>query len=379
MVSLIYGLTSGGILFLAFLILTIPRRVNHLGNKWMGFFLITIFFLLIDECLYSNHVMQEYPHLLGLESIFVFAIAPSIYLSVSHFVSPTKKFRKIEFLHFLPTILFLPFFILTVFQSKEEKLKFINSTDSFVAEPSDFIISYVLWLQMGIYIYFSFKKIGKHQKNIDLFSANTSNINLNWLKYFLVGISGLVILWIIDFHVFTEKATLAPALGYLSGVFFLGYYAIRQEEIFPFEDSVNLEIKEIIDSPSEEVKTLRISNEELQDTKNKLFHLMENEKLFLDETLSLPKLAERMGISVHNVSYVLNIGFSENFFQFVNKYRVNEAKEILTSPKHAHLNMVGIAFESGFSSKTTFNTTFKKIVGISPTEYVAAYSKEKNA
>jgi AraC-like DNA-binding protein len=103
--------------------------------------------------------------------------------------------------------------------------------------------------------------------------------------------------------------------------------------------------------------------------KQKLTQLMVADRVFLTPDLTLPALAQQAGISVHDLSYVLNEGFGENFFQFVNRYRVEEAKRLLTSAQHRHLSILGIAFEAGFSSKTTFNTTFKKLTGQSPSDF----------
>lgn len=85
--------------------------------------------------------------------------------------------------------------------------------------------------------------------------------------------------------------------------------------------------------------------------------------------LNLPNLARFMNLSVHEMSELINMGFDENFAQFINRYRVEESKRLLLSEKHAHLSMVGIAFEAGFNSKTAFNMAFKKMVGVSPTAY----------
>jgi AraC-like DNA-binding protein len=76
-----------------------------------------------------------------------------------------------------------------------------------------------------------------------------------------------------------------------------------------------------------------------------------------------------MDISTHDMSYLLNDGFGQSFFQFINTYRIEEAKRLLMSEKHSHFNMLGIAYASGFSSKTTFNTTFKKLTQQSPSEF----------
>ena len=66
---------------------------------------------------------------------------------------------------------------------------------------------------------------------------------------------------------------------------------------------------------------------------------------------------------------MINAGYDQNFFQFVNQYRIDEVKKQLIDPKNDHLSIVGIGFNSGFNSKTVFNTSFKQSVGMTPSEY----------
>jgi AraC-like DNA-binding protein len=81
-------------------------------------------------------------------------------------------------------------------------------------------------------------------------------------------------------------------------------------------------------------------------------------------------LAKEMVISTHDLSYLLNECFGASFFQFVNTYRVEEAKQLMLSEKYKHLNILGIAYNAGFNSKTTFNTAFKKHTGLSPSQFM---------
>ncbi|MBC8644955.1 AraC family transcriptional regulator [Flavobacterium lindanitolerans] len=96
---------------------------------------------------------------------------------------------------------------------------------------------------------------------------------------------------------------------------------------------------------------------------------MTDEKIFLDNELSLPILADKLKISIHDTSYLINEVTGNNFYNYINSKRVEEAKRLLLSDKSEGLNMLGIAFASGFNSKTTFNTAFKKWAGLSPSQY----------
>jgi len=77
------------------------------------------------------------------------------------------------------------------------------------------------------------------------------------------------------------------------------------------------------------------------------------------------------------LSWLLNNEYHLNFFQFINRYRILEVKRALLSGRHKQLNILGIAFNSGFNSKTTFNTAFKKETDLSPTEFIRKFSEKE--
>jgi AraC-like DNA-binding protein len=237
---------------------------------------------------------------------------------------------------------------------------------------SDLISGLILIiLPLAIYWILSYKKLLAHQKNVRLFASNTEGVDLAWLRYFLWGLAAMLVAW------FSELVWSLPIISYLSNLiylasaFYLAYFALQQGEIFSEKPQEALDLKTIIeeneqtDAPRKQVLT----NEQLTYLKGKLTNLMLIEKPYLDSTLSLPKLAQKLQISTHELSYLINTGFDDNFFNFVNRYRIEESKRILTTPQYQHLSMVGIAFEAGFNSKTAFNTAFKKMVGVSPTEF----------
>ncbi|MCG8577436.1 MAG: helix-turn-helix domain-containing protein [Flavobacteriales bacterium] len=110
-------------------------------------------------------------------------------------------------------------------------------------------------------------------------------------------------------------------------------------------------------------------NEELLQFKERLLDLMQNEKLYINPDLSLRLLADYMNLPPNHMSQLLNEGFQQNFAEFVNTYRLELFKEKL-SGTHAHqLTLLAIAYDSGFNSKTVFNTFFKKKMGMTPKAY----------
>jgi AraC-like DNA-binding protein len=98
---------------------------------------------------------------------------------------------------------------------------------------------------------------------------------------------------------------------------------------------------------------------------------MTSDKPFLNQDLTLQKLAERLKTSSHNLSEVINTRMHQSYYDFINQYRVEEFKNRLTDPESKRYNLLSIAFDSGFQSKGTFNSIFKKFTGMTPSEYKA--------
>jgi len=96
---------------------------------------------------------------------------------------------------------------------------------------------------------------------------------------------------------------------------------------------------------------------------------MVSEKPFLDSDITLPNLAKRLAISTHHLSQVINDKLQKNFFEFVNYYRVEEAKENIAEPANHNLNLAEIGFDVGFNSISSFNAAFKKHSGTTPSQY----------
>jgi AraC-like DNA-binding protein len=101
----------------------------------------------------------------------------------------------------------------------------------------------------------------------------------------------------------------------------------------------------------------------------KLEAFMVEERPHLDSTLTLPQLSGQLGISVHHLSQVINDKRKQNFFEFINCYRVEEAKLLLRDKNKQHLTITAIGFEAGFNSNSSFNDVFKKQTGQTPSQY----------
>ena len=107
-----------------------------------------------------------------------------------------------------------------------------------------------------------------------------------------------------------------------------------------------------------------------QELKDHLLLLMNVEKIYRKNDINLEELSERLGTTRHNASQVINEHFNLNFFELINKFRIEEAKEILKNDTTKQLNIIDVAYEVGFNNKVTFNKSFKKILAQTPTQYL---------
>lgn len=105
---------------------------------------------------------------------------------------------------------------------------------------------------------------------------------------------------------------------------------------------------------------------ELRPWRAKLLRLMAEEQPWLEPELTLTELAQRLRTHPALLSKVINAGCGQNFNDFVNSCRVREARRKLADPRFGHYSLVGVALDSGFDSKSTFNRVFKKLLGQAP-------------
>jgi AraC-like DNA-binding protein len=113
-----------------------------------------------------------------------------------------------------------------------------------------------------------------------------------------------------------------------------------------------------------------LSSEVQQNTLQKLREVMGREKPFLSADFCLPDLAQRLGTTVHTLSQVINEGLGKSFFEMAAEYRVEEAKRLLKEQRN--IKVEEIADQVGYSSKSSFNSAFKKITGMTPSEFRAS-------
>lgn len=350
-------LLFGSLWFIAYLMISNPLKVNRRANNFFGLSMI----------LWSTYWLDEIGKVLDLTLpqsgiafiLFRFAqfFSPILfYLTVLNFTEPLRKFRKKDIF-----FLILPFFYLISLIAEEF---FKTGTVIFDIIQVILILIQVLW-----YSILSYLKIREHQKKILTFSSETSGINLFWLEYIIILVLVIsVLVFLYNLIYYKVNLNLFMNSIFLIVIYGIGYFALRQKEIYPSDEKIRQELVLINEEIVSVNKKKIISDSELVQHKTALNKLMTEQQPFLDSELTLMKLSEIARLSTHQLSYIINTGFDDNFFGYINNYRIEKAKELLTQ-SDSRYSILGIAFESGFNSKTTFNNTFKKITGLTPSEF----------
>ncbi len=346
----------GGLVLLSFLKIGNAVKVNRKGNLYFGLFTLLWSTFWLDEMIIPPPLYND-----GFIFITVkflqFLVALVFYLSVRFYTGPGEKFTGKD-----TCFLIIPLLFLVLLMCKP-----LIGEDDFMTWYIPLFLGHSLF-----YTLLAYRRIEKHQNTIELYFSNKEPVNLSWIKYIIYAFIASSVV-VIVYTIFMPAGALNVYINlyFLMIVYMVAFYSIRQKEIFPQNPEVNnqIETADFAEISVSGPKHKLMHDADLELLKQALLELMETEQPYLDSELTLMKMAEKMKISSHQLSYVMNSGFGENFFHFVNKYRVRKAGELLMNPGFDHLNIVAIGFDSGFNSKTSFNTTFKKITSYTPTEY----------
>ncbi len=222
----------------------------------------------------------------------------------------------------------------------------------------------VLTMVLGIaVIALSVIRIRKFNKNLKNNYAEISEFSLRWINTLLFALFGVWILFAIP-NLIELITGYAPndfyypmwmATSFI--IYWIGYSAFARRNREKPENFISSK------SPSTEL------SQKTDIYYQELLKLMEAEKPYLNQDLNLKFLASRLDISSGYLSQIINKNEKKNFFEFINSYRVKTVKEMISEGKLEHLTLLGIAYEAGFKSKSTFNLVFKKIEGMTPSAY----------
>lgn len=191
--------------------------------------------------------------------------------------------------------------------------------------------------------------------------SNIERLSLSWISiilalfilYFAVISPIVLIFYVSGIHwILDVESAWTPILVSIY-IFFLGFNGIRHHQVF------------VRDRPSQKETRERFTDDQI----DRLVQVVESDKIYLMDDLTLDSLSEAVGIPSHLLSRIINTKYEMNFFDYVNSYRVNYFNTLYLDETNAHRTILDMAMESGFYSKSTFNLSYKKSMGMTPTQF----------
>lgn len=350
--------------FSAFLILGKAKKqtADYLLATW--FFIIgihLIFFVLFYSGQFSN-----FPYLLGLDIPVPLIHGPMLYLYILYLTGRQPN-RYNWLLHFVPAIItyiyLINYFILT---SQEKVHIYEYGTTAYRIFRK--IIKVVIISSGILYVILSILAVRQYKKQISDLYSNTEKINLNWSYYLITGIA---LIWI---AVILKNEILIFTLVSLF-IIVAAYFGISRVGILEFASKQSDITEEKQTEQNDDIVAVKYQKtfageDAIQDIYKKLTYQMEHEKLYKDPELNLNHVAALLGIQPNILSQTINSVENKNFYDYINRQRIEEFKRIVVLPENQKFTILSLAFESGFNSKTSFNRNFKKYMDSSPREFI---------
>lgn len=355
------GLLQG--MILSGIVLLYPKRAGK-SNNLLALFIFSTSILLMAPII---EVWLDWRQVWIFNVLKFFSvIALYLYIrSLSRKVTPSNSW-----MHFVVIVGYTPVAYHYVHYLKETYGE--NIIAASIEDPYTIGIAVFNLLYLSFYLFLYIRAYKLHKAEVVENYSSLNKLGLNWIKALISGYFAVVVLSVMGFALLLINSTLAPVICLYTVVMICMYlYFVTIKGIFTPQVYSLRKLEEKGDSPKMEVS----ASAEHKDRKRltllsrRILTVMEKEALYKNESLSIGELAEHLDVQPYLVSRALNSVVGKSFFEFINEYRVEEAKRLLQDPAYAQYSLVAIGYEAGFSSKTTFNTVFKKLTGSTPSAY----------
>lgn len=368
-------IVAGILLTLLFLSLILGKRDKQASDKYLISYLC---FVILKQAYFYletfGEIQNSYWMLLGRG---VYLLDAPIFFLYIFTILTSKKLSPTLF-----TILFLPFaafffhffyYYFFIFDyadlSIQSGLLIIDGSVSI-----SWLVFILLFLIIEpIYLIWFYLLLVRYKKELFNSISNQDKAGIQWLYllfYLLLFITVILVpmstLAIGTAWISTDALQIMLQAGDVTFLFILGYYGFKHTNVFVEPHKANGSSQKAKDSS---YKRSGLADDQAKKIHHDLLTLMENQKPYLNGELKASELAQLLEISVNHLSQVLNQIQKQNFFDFINGYRISHVIKKIEDPSLSHHTLLSMALDSGFNSKTSFNTVFKKVMGQTPSQY----------
>lgn len=327
--------------------------------------LAVLLFMIVSNLWYASRLYLDFPWLAGIGRGSTLMLGPVFYLYTLAVVKPDFHLKWRHLLHLSGYALS---WILILMQKRPEGINSeIDAVEAFLMDglPASPLVlgRFAIYsFHFIVYLYFAKRAVDQSIANGGSYSVaiETRSHWLTKLNYILGFLAlciliGLINAWATRFYSF--EVNFGLTLVYSVFIYVIAYQALSDEK------QVHPDFKLKYDGGMGDDQKILESVQQLK-------RLLETEKLYLNSELKQADVASSLKMPAHQLTRLLNAELHQSFFDFVNEYRVKHFIQIAQSDAMKHLSIMGMAQESGFKSKSSFNTAFKKVTGKTPSEYL---------
>ncbi|TGJ98972.1 helix-turn-helix domain-containing protein [Leptospira langatensis] len=371
--------------FSGFLIFT--KRPRYAFDSIYAVFTICMAFPHLGHLLLHRWEWDQ--EFLRFSTLFTFTYGPLLFLYIRTLTEEGDSFRKWDLLHFLPFAILEILFAVHFFREGQEEIP--PSPGEWRRPEKGFhFAGAFLSVSMTVYSIWIFLLLNRHGKKLrDHFSNIDSIKDLRWMYWVLVlFMISTGIHWFLEWvHVSdASPETFNPRVirgaGVLAFSVFFCWFGVRQTVVYTHRELDTFKGRKSEEEgptdPDEERRKYEKSGlreDKIPEYLKKIRDYMQNEKPYKESEFSIDSLSEGTGIPRFYITQILNETLKTNFYNFANEYRIKDVMNALQSSSEEKPNILRLALEYGFNSKSTFNTSFKKIVGKTPSQFLEEVSE----
>jgi AraC-like DNA-binding protein len=383
----VQGLILAGVLML--------RRSNRTANHVLAVAMLAFTTSLITAVYYATGLVPVFPHFFGVGYLMPLLFGPLIYLYAVTASDRSRRLRRRDALHFVPFVLAIIPCLPIYLMSGTEKIAVYQALQRAEVPLVIQVIDPLKLVSGATYATITLLFLRRHRARIKESYSSLERVNLQWLVRLATAAAAIWAL-AVGFEVLPNSAlqrgddiiTLAVALL----VYGCGYMALRQPEIFRFDTADYPVVTGAPGAPPgsgtpapaipaepiaqgesgggpSRYERSGLSEWEAAALKSTLLKTMDQDRPWQNCDLTLADLAQRLSTTPHKLSEVLNSQLEQNFYDFVNGYRVRYVQHRIAGEDARNLKLLSLALDAGFASKSTFNDVFKKHTGKTPSDY----------
>ena len=328
-------------LLLLVLFLLTSTKGKRLSNRILAFFFLWFAFNLIDGLLSYYGFYERFPAWAHIEDGFILLVGPTLYFYTLSMVYKDFAFKKSHWLHLVPFLLVTALFQLSYHLQPEEYQKQIQSAIVRQELPLAFYFSIsLIYAHVSVYLFLAFAELGRYRLRIKDQFSSIHRINLNWLIFMLGSIAFILVVSIVytflpatGLRQFFEQSFFLPFLFILFFTNAVVWKGLKQPAIFSgIEYSTEKEDRKYAGS--------QMAVEEMNQIRERLDRIVVEQKPWLDPDLRIDQLAGKTNTSAKKLSQVIHRSLQQNFFDFINTHRIEEAKKIMNTSQDPKLTVL---------------------------------------